>query len=50
MFVASAPIGYAQTGVVTSLIGPQASIVASAAAGGIAGIALLIWLPVRKLR
>ena len=50
MFVASAPIGYAQTGLVTSLIGPQASIVASAAAGGIAGIALLIWLPVRKLR
>ncbi|MCY3646049.1 MAG: MFS transporter [Chloroflexi bacterium] len=50
MFVASAPIGYAQTGLVTSLIGPQASIVASAAAGGVAGIALLIWLPVRKLR
>ena len=50
MFVASAPIGYAQTGLVTSLIGPQARIVASAAAGGVAGIALLIWLPVRKLR
>ena len=49
MFVASAPIGYAQTGLVTSLIGPQASIVASAAAGGVAGIALLFWLPVRKL-
>ena len=49
MFVASAPIGYAQTGFVTSLIGPQASIVASAAAGGVAGVALLFWLPVRKL-
>lgn len=49
MFVASAPIGYAQTGLVTSLIGPQASIVASAAAGGVAGIVLLFWLPVRRL-
>ena len=50
MFVASAPIGYAQTGLVTSLIGPQASIVASALAGAVIGIALLVWLPVRKLR
>ena len=50
MFVLSSPIGFAQTGLVTSLVGPQASIVASAIAGGVAGIALLIWLPVRKLR
>ncbi len=49
MFVLSAPIGFAQTGLVTSLVGPQASIAASATVGAIAGIALLIWLPVRKL-
>ena len=48
--VASSPIGFAQTGLVTSLIGPQLSIVTSAITGTVIGVALLIWLPVRKLR
>ena len=50
MFVISSPIGFAQTGLVTSLAGPQASTVASALAGSVIGVVLLIWLPVRKLR
>ena len=49
MFAASMPIGIAQTGLLATLWGTQFSIVASAIAGGVAGIALLIWLPVRKL-
>lgn len=50
MFVASSPIGYAIMLVVTPLVGPQASIIGSALAGSVIGLALLIWLPVRKLR
>lgn len=50
MFVAAAPIGYGITGITTSLWGPQVSVVACSVAGGVAGVALLIWLPVRKLR
>ena len=50
VLVLSAPRGFAQTGLVTSFVGPQVSIVASAIAGSVAGVALLVWLPVRKLR
>ena len=50
MFAASVPIGIAHTGLVTTLWGPQASFVGSSIAGGIVGLALLIWSPVRKLR
>ena len=50
MFVISSPIGFGQTALVSSLFGPQVSTVASALAGALIGIALLIWLPVRKLR
>ena len=49
MFAASMPIGIAHTGLVTTLWGPQVSIVASSIAGGVAGLALLIWSPIRKL-
>ncbi len=49
MFAASMPIGIAQTGLLTTLWGPQVSIVASSIAGGVAGILLLVWSPVRKL-
>ncbi len=49
MFVISSPIGFAQTAVVSSLMGPQVSTVASALAGSVIGIVLLFWLPVRKL-
>ena len=49
MFAASMPIGIAHTGLVTTLWGPQLSIVASSIAGGVAGLALLIWSPIRKL-
>ncbi|MCY3603881.1 MAG: MFS transporter [Chloroflexi bacterium] len=50
MFVISSPIGFAQTALVSSLFGPQVSTVASALAGSVIGILLLVWLPVRKLR
>jgi MFS family permease len=50
MFVASSPIGYAIMLVVTPLVGPQWSVAGSALAGSVIGLALLIWLPVRKLR
>ena len=49
MFAASMPIGIAQTGLLTTLWGPQVCIVASSIAGGVAGILLLVWSPVRKL-
>ena len=49
MFAASMPIGIAHTGLVSTLWGPQVSIVGSSIAGGIAGLALLIWSPIRKL-
>ncbi len=50
MLVISLPIGIGQTGLFTTLVGPQASIAGSAIAGAVAGLALLVWLPVRKLR
>ena len=49
MFAASMPIGIAQTGLLATLWGPQVAIVASSIAGGVAGLLLLAWSPVRKL-
>ncbi|MCY3646048.1 MAG: MFS transporter [Chloroflexi bacterium] len=50
MFAASMPIGIAQTGLLATLWGPQVAIVASSIAGGVAGLLLLVWSPIRKLR
>ena len=49
MFAAAMPIGIAQTGLLATLWGAQFSIVASAIAGGVVGVLLLVWSPVRKL-
>jgi predicted MFS family arabinose efflux permease len=49
-FLASTPIGFAQAGVVTSLYGPQTTLVASGAIATAIGLACVIWLkPVRAL-
>ncbi|MEP6870792.1 MAG: MFS transporter [Anaerolineaceae bacterium] len=50
-FTASTPLGYAQAGVMTTLFGPQVTIVVSAIAAIIIGIAAMLFLrPVTRLR
>ena len=49
-FTASTPVGYAQAGVVSSLFGPQATIISSAIAAAIIGVLAIAFLhPVRRL-
>ncbi len=51
VFFASMPVGYAQAGAVTSLFGPQASLVASGLVAAVIGLGYLALLePVRALR
>jgi predicted MFS family arabinose efflux permease len=50
VFFVAMPIGYAQAGLVTSLWGPQATLVASGGVAAAIGLACLAWLrPVRAL-
>ena len=50
-FLASTPVGYAQAGVMTTLFGPQVTVVVSAIAAVAIGIAAMLFLrPVTRLR
>ena len=49
-FFASMPIGYAQAGLVTRWLGPQATLIESGILAAVVGLVCLLWLkPVRDL-